>query len=137
MKLGVASLEYQRGDLLLSVEYSRWIGEFESAAPLLLPPRSENERYYAMVSYQVTPWFTPGMYYSAYFPNVDERDGRADYQHDVAVTFRYDLTRNWLLKLEGHWMEGTAALDEALNDKPKKELAKEWGAFLVKTTAYF
>ncbi len=106
-------------------------------APALLPPRSENERYYAMVSYQVTPWFTPGAYYSAYFPNIDERDARADYQRDVAVTFRYDLTRNWLLKLEAHWMEGTAALDAELNDKPQSELAKEWGAFLVKTTAYF
>ncbi|MDQ2646183.1 MAG: OprO/OprP family phosphate-selective porin [Myxococcota bacterium] len=137
VRMGVASAEYQTGNLSVAVEYSRWVGEFESAAPKLLPPHIVNERYYAMVSYQVTPWFTPGVYYSAYFPNKDKRDARADYQHDVAVSFRYDLTKNWLLKLEGHWMEGTAALEESLNDKPKNQLAKEWGAFLVKTTAYF
>jgi len=135
----VGSLEYQIGNLLLSSEYSRWIGEFESAAPKLLPSRTVNERYYAMLSYRVAPWFTPGAYYSAYYPNVHHRGGRAAHQHDVALSFRYDLHPNWLLKLEGHWMEGTAALDnKALNDgKDPKALDKRWGMLLVKTTAYF
>lgn len=135
----VASAEYQLGDLLLASEYSRWIGEFESAAPRLLPARTVNERYYAMVSYRVAPWFTPGAYYSAYYPNVHRRGGRAAHQHDVALSFRYDLNQNWLLKLEGHWLEGTAALDnKALNDgKDATQLEKRWGMLLVKTTAYF
>jgi hypothetical protein len=139
VKLWVASLEYQTGGLLFASEYSRWIGEFESHAPKLLPPRSVNERYYAMVSYQVAPWFTPGVYYSVYYPNVHRRSGRAAFARDAAVTFRYDLHRNWLLKLEGHWMHGTAALEDAsLNDgKDQKDLVKEWGMLLVKTTAYF
>jgi hypothetical protein len=92
-----------------------------------------------MLSYRVAPWFTPGAYYSAYYPNVHRRGGRALHQHDVALSFRYDLHPNWLLKLEGHWLEGTAALDnKALNDgKDPKDLEKRWGMLLVKTTAYF
>ena len=139
VKFWVGSLEYQTGGLLLSAEYSRWVGEFESRAPALLPPHIVNERYYAMVSYRVAPWFTPGAYYSAYFPNVDNRGGgRQNYQRDVAVSLRYDLTSHWLLKLEGHVLDGTASLDKTLNDGHEPAtLAKQWGMLLIKATAYF
>lgn len=138
VKLWVASLEYQIGELLLSAEYSRWTAKFKSDAPKLLPPRTENERYYGMASYRVTPWFTPGVYYSVYYPSVDQREGREAYQRDLAGSVRFDINQNWLVKLEGHWMHGTAALDPALNDgKELKDLKQDWAAFLVKTTAYF
>jgi hypothetical protein len=139
VNLWVASLEYQLSGLLLSAEYSRWVGEFESRAPKLLPPHTVNERYYLMASYRVASWFTPGVYYSSYVPNVDDRDGRETHQYDAAISLRYDLTANWILKLEGHYMEGTAALDnKALNHGAEpKDLVSTWGLFLVKTTAYF
>jgi hypothetical protein len=42
------------------------------------------------------------------------------------------------LKLEGHFMSGTAALNPALNDgTPRAELTRDWGAFFAKTTAFF
>jgi hypothetical protein len=139
VKLWVASLEYQNGGLLASAEYSRWIGGFESAAsPLLLPPHVVNERYYAMLSYRVAPWFTPGAYFSSYVPNVEQRSGRANYQRDFALSFRYDINSHWLLKVEGHLMEGTAALDKTLNDNHEPStLDKQWGLLALKTTAYF
>ncbi len=136
----VASVEYAAHDLLLSAEYSRIIGEFESRVPALLPPHIVNERYYVMASYRVSSWFTPGVYYSAYYPDKDNKSGREKYQHDFAATVRYDLLANWILKLEGHYMRGTAALDNdrSLNDGVEaKFLAPTWGVFLIKTTAYF
>lgn len=134
----VASLEYQIANLLLASEYSRWIAGFESQAPALLPPHIVNERYYVMASYRVATWFTPGAYYSVYYPDIDKRDGREAVQRDVALSLRYDLNANWLLKVEGHWMDGTAALDPGLNGGTAlNKLAKDWGLFLVKTTAYF
>ena len=138
VKLYVASLEYAAGDLLLSAEYSRWLGEFESRAPRLLPPHTENERYYVMASYRVAPWFAPGVYYSVYYPNTDKRSGRENQQHDLALSLRYDLNPHWLVKVEGHFMHGTAALEPDLNDgKQPKDLHEDWGALLLKTTAYF
>lgn len=138
VKFWVASLEYQVDNLSIATEYSRWIGRFKSQAPLLLPPHVVNERFYGMVSYRVTPWFTPGAYYSGYYPNVKERHGRSAYQHDVALSFRFDLNEHWLLKAEGHWMNGTAALEPSLNDnKERNQLEKDWALFLLKTTAYF
>lgn len=143
-KLWVASVEYQRERLWLAAEYGRTYARY--ATGLLVPPiRIVNEGGYAMASYQVASWFTPGLYYSAFFPDIHDGArpgmplrGRASYQHDVAATLRYDLTPNWLVKLEGHYMHGTAVLSSALNgNKPLETLAKDWGVLLVKTTGYF
>lgn len=142
--LWVASVEYQRERLLLAAEYGRTHARYVTglAAPAA---RIVNEGGYAMASYQVTSWFTPGLYYSAFFPDIHDAAqpgmplrGRASYQHDVAATLRYDLTPNWLVKLEGHYMHGTAGLTSALNGgQPLGSLAKDWGVLLIKTTGYF
>ncbi len=138
VKLYVASAEYQLGGLLLSAEYSRWIGDIDSGAPKLLSVHAVNERYYAMVSYRVAPWFTPGAYYSVYYPDVHQTSGRQNFQYDAAVSARYDVNRYWIVKVEGHFMDGTAALDTSLNGGADlKTLARDWGVLLVKTTVYF
>jgi hypothetical protein len=139
VKLWVASVEYLARDLLLAAEYGRWVGDIKTNAPGLFPSkRTINERMYAMASYHLTPWFTPGAYYSLLYPEAKQRDGRAHFQHDFAVTFRYDLTENWLFKLEGHVMRGTAALKSDLNGGvPLDKLTKNWGLLVLKTTAYF
>lgn len=135
----VASIHYTAYDWDIAGEYSRWIGEFTSPVPTLFPPETVNERYYVMASRRLSSWFTPGVYYSAYYVNVLDRIGHEQYQHDFALTTRYDLHSNWLLKLEWHLMRGTAALDNrALNEgRAMKDLAPFWGAFFAKTTAYF
>lgn len=144
IKLWVASLEYQWQRLWLAAEYMRSYFDYE--INLLLPEtKVVNQGGYLMASYQVTPWFTPGVYYSATFPNFRakrpagaDQNPRSSYQHDVALTLRYDITPNWLVKLEGHYMHGTAALSSALNGgRPLDSLGENWGVFLVKTTAYF
>jgi len=135
----VASAEYAADDLLLSAEYQREWVRIESSLPEQYPEsKTTAEGFYVMASYHVTSWFAPGAYYSVTYPNVEDRRGRDAYQHDLALSFRYDLTEHWLLKLEGHFMSGTAGLNPALNDNtPRSELARDWGAFFAKTTAYF
>jgi len=138
--LWVASLEYTGGDLLLAAEYSRWyIGE-DSSNTMLFPaaPTTVSERGYVMATYRAAKWLQSGLYYSALFPNIDNREGRANMQHDVAATLRFDVNDHWLFKLETHYMEGTAGLDSTLNNNvPLTALARSWGVVLVKTTAYF
>lgn len=136
-QLWVASVEYQARDLLVAAEHSQTHVAVESS---LNGPttRTRNVGYYAMASYRVAPWFTPGAYYSAYFPEGEDRAGAGRVQHDVAVTTRYDLTSNWLFKLESHYMHGTALLSSELNGGvPREELQPDWVLLLAKTTAYF
>jgi hypothetical protein len=139
IQLWVASAEYVVGDLLLAAEYGRWWADLQSSQPTLIPSHGPtNERYYVMASYRFLPWFTPGVYYSGRFEDVEHREGREKYSHDFAATLRFDLNAFWLLKLEAHLMRGTAALDQALNGgKELKDLEKNWALFLIKTTAYF
>ncbi|HXU80884.1 MAG TPA: hypothetical protein VN914_05770 [Polyangia bacterium] len=143
--LWMGSLEYSAHDWLLAAEYGRWHSKRESnimAPPplgtgLAAAPWTANERYYALVAYRFTPHFQLGSYYAGFFPNVDKRHGRENQQHDVAGTLRIDITPNWLLKLEGHYLKGTAYLSAALNDRPIQYLSSRWALFMLKTTAYF
>jgi hypothetical protein len=149
--LWLASIEYSANDLLIAAEYGRQHVTAEISDPRLLPATSQtSEAMYGMVSYRVASWFTPGLYYALRFPDASDRDGeklvfgtmerrgRSAYQHDLAATLRYDINDHWLLKLEGHYMHGTAGLSSDLNDGvPNHRLTTDWGVFLVKTTAYF
>jgi hypothetical protein len=139
-KLWVASIEYAAHDLVLAAEYSRWYVAADSSNPAVFPPTpsTTSERGYVMVTYRAARWLQPGLYYALEFPNVDQRSGRANMQHDVAATLRFDINSHWLVKLEGHFMSGTAELDPSINGNvPTSDLQENWAVFLAKTTAYF
>jgi hypothetical protein len=137
--LWVASAEYTAGDLLFAAEYSRWLVKAESSDPAAFPERSSvSERAYALASYRATSWLQTGAYYSLLFPDVDRRRGRDAVQHDVAITLRFDVNAHWLIKVEGHYMHGTAGLSSSLNgNRALSTLAPDWGLLAVKTTAFF
>ncbi len=136
--LWVGSIEYLHRDLLLAAEYSRWHVRVKSSDPMLFPESSTvSERGYVLATYRLNRWFQPSLYYSVFYPDVDKRSGRANMQHDVAATLRFDVNPHWLFKLEGHYMRGTAGLSPTLNSEPLDKLTRDWGVLLVKTTAYF
>lgn len=138
--LWVASAEYVAGDLLLAAEYSRWYLGENSSNPMVFPGGTTvtSERAYAMATYRASKWLQPGIYYSVMFPDVDNRSGRENMQHDVSTTLRFDVNAHWLVKAEAHYMIGTAGLDTSLNNgTPLSALQQSWGVFLLKTTAYF
>ena len=136
----LVGLEYAIADLMLTAEYARSRSEQSSDAPELSPPiESTSENAYAMASYRLASWFQTGAYYAISYPDVDQREGRQNYQHDLAVTFRYDVNEYWLVKLEGHYMSGTAGLLNPLRINPPDitQAAQHWAAYFVKTTAHF
>jgi hypothetical protein len=141
--LAIGSIEYIRGDLLVSGEYSRWWYRNSSTIPLAVPESDEdNERFYGMLAYRLTRRFEAGAYYSFLFVDADDRDGsrfpesHRAYQKDLAVTLRLDVNDFWLWKLEAHYIDGTA---ELIDDDPMDpgNLAEHWGLYLVKTTVTF
>jgi len=115
--LGVASAEYVGHDWLVASEYSRWqVKVTDSSSPMLLPNyREVSERFYALVAYRLRRWLQPGAYYSRLAPNLLVKSGAGATQHDVAGTLRFDINDFWLVKLEGHFMHGTADLNPQLN----------------------
>jgi hypothetical protein len=138
--LTVASLEYAAGDLLLAGEYSRWYVSDTSSDAMVFPNMDTmtSERGYVLGAYRIRRWLTPGAYYSVLFGNVDDRTGRQNRLHDVAATLRFDINAHWIVKLEGHYLDGTAGLDAALNGGAAlNTLPRQWSLFLLRTTAYF
>ena len=136
----VASAELSRNDLVVSAEYARWHGTQTSDAPALSPPLDlTSERAYVMASYRLTSWLQPAAYYSVLFPDVEHREGREHRQHDVAATLRFDINPYWLVKVEGHYMAGTAGLLNPISINPPDitKADRYWGAFFLKTTAHF
>jgi hypothetical protein len=143
--LGVASAELVRGNLMLASEFSQWRTTIDSDDLAVYSPGTKrvvvSERAYVMGTYRVAEWLWPGAYYSVLFPdeaNATFTGPSKDMQHDLAATLRFDINAHWLVKLEAHYMHGTAGLDPALNGgRPLDALTRDWAVFLAKTTAYF
>jgi hypothetical protein len=143
----IGSVEYTRGDWLFAGEYSRAYKR-QITVPKLIPELNEDaERLYAMATNRLSSSFELGGYYSASHVDAHDRDGRdlnADgtkkypirsfaWQRDLAVTLRYDVNDHWLWKLEGHFIDGTAALSRDDNPDPERY----WALFLLRTTVTF
>jgi hypothetical protein len=136
--LAMGSAEYILGNLALNGEYARWYTDQDSALPTSNFSRTD-ERLYALAAYRVARWFQPAAYYALFFPDVDNRGGGSAFrQDDLALTLRFDVTRAWIVKLEAHYMVGTAGLTAPLSvGAPPADPAHRWGVFLLKTTGYF
>jgi hypothetical protein len=135
----LVTAEYAIHDLVMTAEYGRGHTHQGTSNPMLAPPvLATSEGGYAMVTYRASPWFQPGAYYSVLFPDAHDHHGKANRQNDVALTLRFDITDNWLVKLEGHFMDGTAGLTNPLQVGPSPtNAATEWAAFFAKATGYF
>jgi len=170
------SLEYAIGDLVISGEYSRnnydfWAGgdvfeamksstgqayspTLNAIADGITHVELETEGYYGSVSYRFTDWLEVGTYYSVYYADRDDKDGKeneesavriaAGYQDhdawlkDLCLSFRFDINQNWVFKLEGHKMDGAAILMKEINyvgDKLQTE--DDWYLGAAKLTFSF
>jgi hypothetical protein len=134
--LWMLSAEYSARDLFLAGEWGYWHADAYITG---LPQMGvTNRRFYGMASYRISPWFSPGVYYSSLLSDTNKPMTRDNYQHDFAATLRFDINAYWLVKLEGHYIDGTSDVPPALNGGTTPEmLARQWFLFLIKTTAYF
>lgn len=149
----VFSAEYTTERMVLAFEYNRAFVDME-VLDVLVPTgmpdpypattiidmkvRDTRGGYYGQATYQVNDWMQLGSYYSMYYPEYHVRDGEGHgyYQQDVALSVRFDLADNWLLKLEGHAMSGTGNIYEFMNEGSTFE-EENWAMFGAKSTFYF
>jgi hypothetical protein len=131
----VISAEYSKGRLTLAAERSTQAGMFESE---FYPHQWDLDGWYALGSYRISEKFEVGTYYSVY--NYHNHDGvprpeGAEYQKDLALSMRVDFTRNWILKVEAHDVDGTASLlasEVAVGDSDRK-----WRYYTGKVSFFF
>lgn len=108
------------------------------------------EGWYVNAAYRFLDWFEVGLGYSEYYPNKDDKEGRSfeasawnptpDYQawqKDITLCTRFDLTENLIFKLEGHLIDGVAAVFTSDNGGDANNLDKNWNLVAAKLTYVF
>src|ERR1044071_7393919 len=128
----LSSIEYLRHGVLLAAEYGRSIGQSTIGG---MVTHTTTEHGYGMAGYRWRPWLQSTLYFSVLYPNVRQRAGQEHHQYDAAGAVRFDISPHWILKLEGHFLRGTAALSSELNDnRPLSALVNQWWLAAAKTT---
>ena len=109
---------YERNKVMLAGEYSRIAAlslvQFPGAPPDYT--RTDDRDFYVMASYKLAEKLTAGAYYSSLM-NLQLPVSSARYQKDWTVSGRYDFNPYLYLKLEQHFVDGTA-IGLASSDNP-------------------
>lgn len=136
-------LEVIRDRITLLAEYEYMQTDVVESAEDTARYRSAG--YYAGLTYQLTDRWALGTYYSVYYDDLNDRDGRkfaADtglprhrlWQNDWTVSTRFDVNEHWLIKAELHLIDGTASF---LNQHNPDGTERKSTLFAVKTTYNF
>ena len=145
-EFAIFSVDYSWENLILAAEWFKVWEETDEDDGLEGDVEEDDQEggYYCSVSYRFTDWFELGAYYSVFYGDADDKEGKdfeneglPDYlawQKDFALTTRFDLNEQWTLKFEGHFVNGAARiLPFNLPEIPEEE---SW-LFAVKATFNF
>jgi hypothetical protein len=91
--------------------------------------------WYGGATYRFNEWLEVGGYYTEYYTSAPITASSDSSQKDLALSFRFDPKPWWVLKLEGHYIRGTALLDDNA-DNPVRN-GDGWFMVAVKTTFSF
>jgi len=148
----VGSVEYARGNFVFAAEYMNNSYELKLPATLAaVDKKFDAIGYYGSMSYRFTDWLELGTYYSEYYRDKDDKDGKkavvpaiagvassallpvgqehAMWLKDLCLSARFDITPNWIFKLEGHMMDGAALMyttDDNTNAAGLADYEKDW-----------
>ncbi len=155
MELGgeyyILSAEYTYNNFMVCGEYQgskQTVHTIIPVVPVYLPAgqdtdtRTDIEKYYVMSSYRFTDWFELGMYYAVDYPDKDDKDGdryavkERAWLKDFALSLRFDINAYWILKLEGHKMDGLYSVDYSDSDDPA-DPDPDWYMFAAKLSYSF
>jgi hypothetical protein len=143
--------EFVWGDLILAGEYfklSTYISTWnEDLGTLREKTFNELGGFYGSIGYRFSDWLETASYYSEYYPDLSDKEGKGyeklygfpasnGYLKDLALSLRFDINPYWIIKAEGHKMQGTAVTyrQDQMNPYDVKE---DWYLFAGKVTFNF
>jgi hypothetical protein len=94
-----------------------------------------DEAWYGSAAYRVNKWLEVGGYYTEYYNGAALTAPSDASQKDLALSFRFDPTDWWVIKVEGHYLRGTALLDDNASNPVRND--NNWFMLAVKTTFSF
>ena len=162
------SMEWVVGNTVLAAEYMK--NEYELSLPVettidpsgVIASEFDSVGWYGSVTHRFLDWLEVGAYYAEYYADNDDRDGEkmlSQYvasgglmgiapgmEHnrwlkDTCLTTRFDISANWLFKLEGHIINGTSLLylDDGNVDATglQMDFEEDWHMVAAKLTFSF
>lgn len=140
-RLLTLSAEYSWRDLLLAAELLK--SRFDVRVSVF-GAEMEWQGYYLMANYRLSDLVEVGSYYAQFYPNQDDKKGTRvaaqggqdfeAWRENIALSARFDVGENWLLKLEAHRMDGVA---QVIAHENPQGLERNWYLFLAKVSAHF
>lgn len=137
----VFSIEYTFGDTVLFGEYNMIKIDVEGQ------PTLDEIGWSAGASHRFTEWFELGAYYSDYNTDADDRDGddleqaglpkEERYLREACLATRFDINEYWILKLEGHMMDGLYRINWEPYVDAGEDPDADWWLFAAKASYSF
>lgn len=145
-------VEYVADQLTLAAEYRLQYGDINGQVdasavgggtiPFTQLARSDGG--YVQAAYRLDDRWEIGSYYGVYYGNRNDREGDnlaaigqerwLRWQKDLALTIRCDINEYWVVKVEGHYLDGVAMLAPSENPNGYEQ---HWFMFAAKTTVSF
>lgn len=135
------SLKYSIGDLSIMAEYLK-----REMRYIMLGSESESNAvgWYYGFEYQLFDQFAFGGYWSELYNNEDVKDDPREYNKDLAISFKYDVNYNVIVKAEIHKMDGVAGTTNELlgtvigsTGQPEPVFEKDWMLYAFKVCFSF
>ncbi len=149
----VGSFEYNHKRFTFAGEFMAANGKLSTGAQANVPGSPLMKGYntqttqgdYLQVIYRYNDKQAWSAYHGRYFFDRSDKDGKnavaagnpawTAYQKDTCLSYKHNINPNWSIKIENHWMNGTALVSTTLN--PKGNYKKNWNLFAIKATYNF
>lgn len=144
----VASIEYSTGSFTFATEYMYNRQRNTLTTDGITTQKdslTEAEGFYISGSYQVTDKLETALYWENFYRDKNDKHGKVlatqggvevqAWHRAWVLAVRYDITDWWLIKAEGHIIDGAALTSPHYNDP--NELEEHWNILALKTTFSF
>lgn len=141
------SLSYGSYNTTFTLEGMLIQAGIELVIPSLDVSEKENQDLaggYVSFSQRFTDIIEAGIYYSIFYENMDDKEGEIfermgekdhnAWEKDACISLRFDLSENWIIKLEGHLINGTNMIDNRVRTG---DLSEDFSLYAVKATFNF
>jgi hypothetical protein len=95
----------------------------------------DQDAWYGGAAYRFNEWLEVGGYYTEFHTSASTTSASDSSQKDLALSFRFDPKPWWVFKVEGHYIQGTALLNDDASNPVRND--NGWFMLAVKTTISF
>lgn len=143
----IFSAQYHAENWSLTSEYARRRTSVEDFGPYFYNGTFNGQSYYVQGTYRLAPQWEALLRYDAYYADQNDRDGKkfaaathlpgfTRFAKDWTVGLRFDVTPQFMLRVETHRVDGTGFL--ATQDNPRtQDLRRYWDNFMLQASFRF